>query len=356
MDSITNTTPPLAGNVGIPDWMLKRRARQQAQAAAPEISKPVQEIESTATFGSESDQAVVSSDAPISNKDEPASVTEDLKQFEISTGPQSSQLTPTIAPRKVALERISLKVEAPQPTDLPWYQDWRQRWFGWKEQKSFLISLFVHVISAAALSVVVFHPDMRNLSISMILSDQGEGGDSEPLDDSVFTIDASGGQTAESVDSMLASKAAATMVGPTTLTVPEDLGGMKMGEGDGTGDQIGDGINVGGYKMPEGGKVVKKGSFAAWTVPEDPKPGEDYKIVIQVKYKQKSQKLNPNDITGSVIGTDKFRLMISPHTSEVIPEANQVVVYIPGAAARVRDTIRVYSAMLKENQRLEIVF
>ena len=48
--------------------------------------------------------------------------------------------------------------------------------------------------------------------------------------------------------------------------------------------------------------------------------------------------------------------MISPHTSEVIPEANQVVVYIPGAAARVRDTIRVYSAMLKENQRLEIVF
>ena len=111
-----------------------------------------------------------------------------------------------------------------------------------------------------------------------------------------------------------------------------------------------------GFKMPAGARVVEKGSFTAWTVPEDPAPGSDYKIIIQIKYRDASQKLLEGDISGSVTGSDTYRFEISPLNSGIIPKASQVVVNIPGAKAGVRDTIEVKSAILMESQRLEIVF
>lgn len=130
------------------------------------------------------------------------------------------------------------------------------------------------------------------------------------------------------------------------------------GEGQGQGEQVGDGTpgGTGGYAMPGSGKVVTKGSFTAWTIPEDPQPKENYLIVIQVKLPPKYKSMPLNDVTGEVIGTDGYRLGINAYTSKYLHKTKQVVLRIPGAESTIRDTIRVRSQILKESQELTIEF
>lgn len=384
-DSVKDGSQATVGNTAIPDWLLKRRARLQAQAAKNQITSPIEPAQSTpleaepppvATPDEPAEDSVqapgvIEADeaAPVASATVPAVVaaveesSAELPDPSIKTDSPpllialpadvSTEMSASAVPKKIVLPVV--KAEA--PVLLEWQEVLRRRWFGKDALGSYAISIGMHVIVALLLSLVVFHEEIANLGINTLFAEQSENLQSDALDDSaVFQIDTSGGQTGEELNAMLSANAVSSALGPSALQAPE-IAGATIGEGEGEGNKVGDGLSLGGFQMPEGGKgVVKKGSFAAWTVPDDPAPGEDYKIIIQVRYKGRNQKMPTGDISGSVIGTDKYRLMISPHTSEVIPEANQVVVHIPGAAARVRDTIRVYSAILRENQRLEIVF
>ncbi len=78
------------------------------------------------------------------------------------------------------------------------------------------------------------------------------------------------------------------------------------GNGDGQDGEDSDGML---FAMPSGGQVVSAGSFSAWTVPKDPGPGEDYKIVIMVKVPEKWTFARiSGSLPGEVIGTDGFSL------------------------------------------------
>lgn len=368
MDEPIGSTQAANGNVEVPEWMLKRRARQAAAAARSGSDSPATSNDPTPeiaienfTDSSELETAIAvtppSKAPPAWFKARTATAGSNIApatDSKTSSEPSSTSATaPEIQDTGVALPPI----EADEPELQEWHESLRERWLGKSALRSYAISIFMHVLIALPLSIVVFHQELTDLGVNTLMAVQGEALTAESLDETpVFQVDTSGGLSSDSLDKMLTASAVSNAFGPSSLKVPEDIGNVSKGEGEGTGDGIGNGLNIGGYKMPEGGKAVNKGSFTAWTVPDDPAPGEDYKIVIQVKYKKRNQKIPSGDITGSVVGTDKFRLMISPHTSEVIADANQVVIFVPGAAARVRDTIRVYSAMLKENQRLEIVF
>ena len=132
------------------------------------------------------------------------------------------------------------------------------------------------------------------------------------------------------------------------------------------------------FKMPTGGRAVRQGSFSAWTVPADPLPREEYVIVIRIKVPSGTKTFRLSDITGNVIGTDDFvlRIPFDPKHSgatttersgkiaavkptdflKIVDEHVQIMVKIPGAAGLVRDTIEVRSKLLREEQRLQIVF
>lgn len=374
-DSVKEGSRATVGNVAIPDWMLKRRARMQALAAennaTPNGVEPtpahVERFDRSLGAGDErvdmaagaaEPEAVAAADSVPSGD---SSLASPILLIDFDPLPVPVTLCPEVSTqsRSAAVPKNTVlpAVKAEKPELLAWHEVLRQRWLGKDALGSYAISIAMHVVAALLLSLVVFHEDLANMGINTLFAEQSDSLSGDALDDSaVFQIDTSGGQTGEELNSMLSANAISTALGPSALQAPE-VAGAAIGEGDGAGSKVGDGLSLGGFQMPEGGKgVVKKGSFAAWTVPADPEPGEDYKIIIQVRYKSRSQKMPTGDISGSVVGTDKYRLMISPHTSEVIPEANQIVVHIPGAAARVRDTIRVYSAILRENQRLEIVF
>ncbi|MCH7686302.1 MAG: hypothetical protein IH899_06435 [Planctomycetes bacterium] len=133
----------------------------------------------------------------------------------------------------------------------------------------------------------------------------------------------------------------------------------------------------GGGAFPGGGKkgknAVTKGSFTAWTVPDDPRPGQPYFIFIEVNLPKKIRRYDSKDLTGHVIGTDGYTTPIGYYGGgRITPEGRwherryygrfnrrkkQLVIPIPAAReALVEDTIKVRSKVLKEEQSLKIVF
>ena len=133
------------------------------------------------------------------------------------------------------------------------------------------------------------------------------------------------------------------------------------------------------FSMPEGGKVVSKGSFSAWTVPEDPEPRKDYMIVIRIKLPEKTKLYRISDLSGKVEGSDLYvqHLPFDPNRRDlgarsenggqitklrsssrlrVIKNHVQIMIPVKGGDTLVRDTIHIKSRMLKEDQKLEIVF
>jgi len=120
-----------------------------------------------------------------------------------------------------------------------------------------------------------------------------------------------------------------------------------------------------GFPRPGGGKAVTRGSFTAWTIPEDPAPREDYLVVIQVNLPEKIKQYRKEDLTGFLTGDDGYKTPIGSYRGSKYSKkyygqfdlkANQFVIKIPGAAAKVQDTINIQSKMLKEKQVLIIVF
>ena len=224
--------------------------------------------------------------------------------------------------------------------------------------KGMSLSLVVHATMAAALSLVFYHQEIGLGGLTTLLVEQGQEAEQVGFDEAI-SIEPPGGLTGDIAETALTPTDISAAFGPNDpLGLPEtpQLKGGG-GDGDAQGAGIGDGLDVhGGFRMPGAGQVVRKGSFTAWTVPADPAPGENYLIIIQVQYKNSKQKLNPNDVSGMVIGTDGYRKRIMKSTVRFLPDASQVVIDIPGAEVNVRDTIRIYSTILRESQNLEIVF
>ncbi len=132
------------------------------------------------------------------------------------------------------------------------------------------------------------------------------------------------------------------------------MGGNGNGEGE-SGD--GTGMGVGAMKVP--GYAQTKGSFSTWPDPRDPKPGQDYDIIIQIKLPGNITKIRGSDLSGTVIGTDGYRQAIRFKPNDWLPVEKGMVrirIPVPGAARLVRDTIRVESKLIKEKQTFEIEF
>ena len=134
-------------------------------------------------------------------------------------------------------------------------------------------------------------------------------------------------------------------------------------------------------KAPEGARVVSKGSFSVWTVPKDPMPFQEYKIVIQVRLPDLVRRYRATDLSGEVQGSDRYRqkipwdpkwkgrtdVALTIRKGQLVPlrkgdflpvldRIAQLVIRVPPAKRLVRDRIKIRSKLLKEQQVLEIVF
>lgn len=241
----------------------------------------------------------------------------------------------------------------------------------------YYLSLLLHVLGIFAAAMIfalvidsVDQPFDETVPIRASLADQ-----TRPEDEPVLEIVASLGDAAvsESNVQQMANHLRVIENGLVS-TLPTDamlsLASNPDDEGDG-----GDGFL---FKLPASGLAVTKGSFTAWTVPENPTPGQNYKIIIEVLLPAKLTRYRITDLTGEVTGTDKYRQKIpfdirvpsasfvtstSPPTRvtrdtvvDVVKNKVQFAIDVPGAARLVKDTIEISSRRLREKQQLVLVF
>ncbi|HVV98842.1 MAG TPA: hypothetical protein VHB77_00810 [Planctomycetaceae bacterium] len=235
------------------------------------------------------------------------------------------------------------------------WKEWFVAWIHGREPRAYVVSFVLHFIILASLSFVLIRSNDGPLGISTLIGINGQDVALLPLDNTTeTTIELEGGESADKTADMLSELTSNDLLGELSA---EHMSVFAQGLGEGKGDQTGNSRGLGGgFALPITGKFVSKGSFTAWTVPEDPAPGETYSIVIQVDYGKAGKQQRWGDVTGTVVGTDGYRKTFNSKNSLYISKAGQIIVKIPGAAENIRDVINVRSEILKESQQLEIVF
>jgi hypothetical protein len=302
----------------IPDWLAAKRERRSA--AEPPKEAPSDEI-----------------------------LTDSSTSLSFAPAPPAPR-----AARQRVKKPIITVVPGEDPNDSS-KKNWLTRWISRQTMVGLAVSLLVHTIVLVSLAFIVISHVTKNdgLSIFGVAGDTDLGGDDIVLDLGGMDLDA--GESAPLQFSTDIAKAL-DGVGPGGDQVESTRvgkGGHGRGEGDG-GDGMGAG--VGNLKIP--GHAQTKGSFSAWAEPRDPMPGQEYFIVIQIKLPSKYKKYKGSDLSGIVIGTDKYEQKIH-YGNQTFPVEDgnvQFRIRVPGGGRLVRDTIRVESKMLKEKQTFEIEF
>jgi len=226
-------------------------------------------------------------------------------------------------------------------------------------RRGMLLSIAVHGLILLALSFIVFRlPGRSDVFIEGAFGDMGNGTELDVPGDSTFDTElpAAAASPMDFVDLSATITFNPDLLGPSER-IAGALGAVGAnGTGNGTGGS-GSGRGMGLVAVPSG--AITKGSFTVWTDPRDPEPGQAYDIVIQVKLPKSITSYKLRDLTGTVQGTDKYYKEIRFSATDRKPVKDGVVqvrVPIPGAAVRVRDTIKIHSTILKEEQTIEIVF
>ena len=226
--------------------------------------------------------------------------------------------------------------------------------FGW----GWLVSGVIHLALIGSLGLLVYHRQAsKPVEITGVFGVAGN----ETILDSGTDLDAGGSLAPLEFE---VAGASSHLIDP---TASGSFAARVFGDADGVmgGDGLGDGGNgsgglgsvAGNLRVPA--SAITKGSFTVWTEPEDPLPGRAYEIVIQVQLSSEIKGYRLRDLTGVVTGTDGFEKPIKFKSTDrrAVKEGKvQVRIPIPGADRLVRDTIRVHSDVLKEEQTIEIVF
>jgi hypothetical protein len=259
---------------------------------------------------------------------------------------------------------------------LNWKKDWKKLSLAWAISTAscgYGVSLLLHTLLLGGMSAIVYHSLDENISISTTITD-ADAMAIEFTEIMDLKIEPPGGAQAQLPQLQpIPLNAALTDISSSFLDSAASVAGKD-------GDEGAPGDNLGfTFSMPEGGKVVSKGSFSAWTVPEDPEPRRDYMIVIRIRLPEKTKLYRISDLSGKVEGSDFYvqHLPFDPERKDLIPRTErggqivpvrkndrlrviknhvQIMIPVKGAASLVRDAIQVKSRMLKEDQQLEIVF
>lgn len=276
--------------------------------------------------------------------------------------------------RKRRQAAIDLGLESDEEAEAP-PKNWKERlvrWLTGEEARSVVTSLAFHAVLLLCLSLILFTQIGDNEAISMIMGEENVLPTFEEVD---MSFETAGGEVTT------APQLQKVELQSLESALQNDFNDMLTPAGSGEGTGGGEGFGL-AFKMPSSGQAVTKGSFTAWTVPKDPRPGQDYKIVIQIRVPETVRRYRIADLSGRVIGTDKYTLDI-PYENQfnrygtkiqkstrseklefvkkgdyarVVDNQVQVIVDVEGAKQLVQDTIEVKSRMLKEEQKLEIVF
>ena len=235
---------------------------------------------------------------------------------------------------------------------------------------SYGISAILHLLLLGAFSLIVWHSQGGSSFSTLLGVSDAEG--EELLDPQSFEISA-GSDGAEEMAPVIQTVPIdmPQPLAPAIDSAPVELPGIADGAGEDEKDQAGSGSDS-HFAMPRGGAVVREGSFAAWTVPADPRVGQNYAIIVEVTLPEGTENYGRADLSGRLIGSDGYKIRIPNglefdgltwHRPMRLPQFHRaqdvarIVFFVRGSnQALVHDTIQIHSRILDESQELEITF
>ncbi len=258
-----------------------------------------------------------------------------------------------VASRNPATQPALVTTAEPEE-DLAW-DERLKRWFISFAAVGYGVSLMVHFAILLILSMVFFTIDQLDKRM-VINATEGEK-DVLPVEEIDTRLDVAGGSEQQTPPQFqIVQTPVSEMAAP---EFPEFADPSSAAGGKGAGDSSGDGNGQGGLNIRVGNNAVTKGSFTAWTVPEDPAPGQNYMIMIRIKLPDKVRRYPRRDLSGMVTGTDGYRQPIPGSTRGYLPTKDReslLTIPVPGAQRLVEDSIEIRSKLLDEKQSLKIVF
>ena len=248
--------------------------------------------------------------------------------------------------------------------------------FGW------YLSVLLHLLSYgtaatifALMSVDVFFEPEKLPPLRATLDDRDFVAEEPAIE---LTPDINDGITqTESSTQQLASNLSVVDNGLIETLNDPGITSLESGQKEGKGEDEGPGFL---FRIPESGLAVTKGSFTAWTEPENPTPGTPYLIIIEVRLPDDTRRYRVADLRGKVVGSDgydqnlpydsrggrgstfytteteKIRLRSLNETIEVLNNKIQLAVSVPGADSLIEDTITIRSRRLREEHEIVLVF
>ena len=270
----------------------------------------------------------------------------------------------------------SLIETADEEPPLDWKKDKKKIALAWiisTASCGYGVSLIFHLVLLVGLSAIVYQSMDDNLSVTTIITDA----DAMPIEFTEImdlTVEPAG--SSENQLPQLTKIPITNAEAEISSSLLDSTASNAGNNGEGGDTDEGFGFM---FSMPQGGKVVSRGSFSAWTVPEDPEPRKDYMIVIRIKLPDKTKLYRISDLSGKVEGSDLYKqyLPFDPNRKDlgarserggqivrlrassrlrVIKNHVQIMIPVKGGDNQIRDTIHIKSRMLDEDQKLEIEF
>ena len=285
---------------------------------------------------------------------------------EIRLKNSAAAIAVSAATMPVVRSRATVSLEEPPPAPKQSYKDWlaentkRSRWTTW------FTAFYVHWLALLLLAVIVVHgPDRYGDFVFTASMSDPENFDSEPVELLETKIDVAETLEVEPVPvemEMAVNDAALAPEEMSVDTVELDKGFLSSLAGHSSTTEAepassqasGDSLPL---PVPVG--AVTDGSFSVWTEPDNPDPGEPYKIVIQIQLPKGATDYNLNDLEGVVVGSDGYRKPIPGSQRGKLPVKSgcvRLIVHIVSADAQVQDTIFIRSRLLKEAAKMLIEF
>ena len=344
----TASESPSSPTVGGEPVFLELDAAEGASATAP----PAEEVAETAAPGWFSRKRAKSKESAKSNGKRSAKKLLPAIAVRPEDQPGTMWHAPTLLEQLAHLFRGNPVSQDGESVENPGYQRFKRLLaFAFT---GYGVSLILHTVVTAALAFIVIDAAQSN-DFSLLLSDANT--EVVEFDNIDTTLEMAGGAEEQL---QLPQMQVVDIQGPETVrpSIPEEMRPTLNAIGNGDGGKDGDGKGL-GFAMPKSGKAITKGSFTVWTVPQDPAPGQNYLIIIQVKLPKKITRYRRSDLKGTVVGTDGYKQYIPGVRRGYLPVKEnkvQLAIFVPAAASLVRDKIEVRSKILKEKQSLEIEF
>ncbi|RLS44443.1 MAG: hypothetical protein DWH81_00885 [Planctomycetota bacterium] len=280
-------------------------------------------------------------------------------------------------------------VALPLPPTESNVQSWSE-WYRGPDGSSFTISFVMHAVLLALLAIPIHQSLMQKddeaTLIQVVDGDLSGGPLGDIIEEPLVMAQKARGSEEFDITQFDGQATENNLAANALLSDTAGTGGSE--DGNSSADVAG---AVGGYLLRAPGNAVKAGKFTAFAQPivshgfgdnrreELGKPGDspghkqDYYIVIHIKVGSVRRTYPISDLIGSIVGTDGYRQAVPEGMFVLNPEGKpeplkpdkrikvikgvvQLLVRVPGGASGVRDQIALKSKILKEEQKLQLVF